>query len=148
MGYVPSMMTQATESRPKVATAPQVVAGVVVAGLSLVGSGLATVLYASDDMRLLGLVLGALLVTGATVLAARLPVVGLASGAFLVLAMVALAATGSANAVFGNRPELSFGSIIALGGTGLLSAALVASFVATGLIMADRTRMSERAARG
>lgn len=128
-------------SRPTTARALWSSAGGVVSGpLTFLLSGAVTVVYATDGLTWLGLVLAMVLVGVVIVVSRTWPITGFVAGAILAALILAFAVTGMSPS---SRQSLGFDGVVVFGGSGLLSAALVAAYLTTAIGARGRSRPNE-----
>jgi hypothetical protein len=113
----------------RAAISVRAVLGVVAAPVSLLCSGVVAEVYAIQRFLWLGVLLAIVLIAAAVFLSRWSPVTGYVAGGLLAALMLLYAATDVVPATL-TPADLSISSILSFGGTGLLSAALVAVYIA------------------
>lgn len=111
--------------------AVQLVAGIVLAPVLMFLAGWATATYLTDGMALAGALIALILTAATVVVAAKWKIAGVAAGVVVAAAMLVFLLIGAGPA---SRPELDLNGMIALGGSGLLTAAVAAASLTAGLI--------------
>lgn len=114
-----------------------VVVGVLAAPITLLLSGAVSVIYLTEGLTWLGIVLAIALVAVVVFSARRWPVSGVVAGGLLAMLMLAFAIIGTAPT---GRVDLGFSGVIAFGSAGLLSAALVAAYLTPAVEALTRAR--------
>ena len=96
-------------------------------------------IYLSEGLAWLGILLAVVLAALTIFTARRWPVAGVVAGGLLAILMLVFPLIGTAPS---GRVELSIGAVIAFGGAGLLSAALVAAYLTPAVEALVRARPS------